>query len=282
MSEYPGLQHFKVGFSNLSQRSGNEKREIKKVMLGLFADAVPTTTQQAACAQLNFCYYACWEQHNSNSLDAMEDALDTFHANKHVFVKLGVCKHLSFQKLHSLKHYVHSIYLFGTADGYSTETLEHLHINFAKRAYQLTNRQDFTAQMTQWLVCRKKMACFEFYQAWLDCVNLERVAALVESVEHLAHVGGRLPQESCHTTRTHLTYEIAKSPSFCGVLTAMIIKKYQAPTFFDTINTFLCSHSPCPLPYTLINTTCSDLYTQFVILIPGNPQTGSTLQRDHI
>jgi hypothetical protein len=98
-------------------------------MLGLFASAVPAAAQRAARALLDFCYYARWEQHDSNSLDAMEDALDTFHANKHVFVELGVRKHFNFQKLHSLEHYVRSIYLFGTADGYSTETSERLHID---------------------------------------------------------------------------------------------------------------------------------------------------------
>jgi FMN-dependent NADH-azoreductase len=168
MSQHPGLQHFKEGFSKLSQRSGNKNREIKKIMLGLFAGAVPAAAHCTAHALLDFCYYAQWEQHNTNSLDAMHTALDTFHANQHIFIELGVHQDFNFQKIHSLEHYVESIYQFGATDGYSTKTSKQLHINFAKRAYLFTNQQDFTAQMTTWLVCREKLAHFKLYQAWLD------------------------------------------------------------------------------------------------------------------
>jgi FMN-dependent NADH-azoreductase len=168
MSQHPGLQHFKEGFSKLSQRSGNKNREIEKIMLGLFAGAVPAAAHCTAHALLNFCYYAQWEQHNTNSLDAMHTALDTFHANQHIFIELGVRQDFNFQKIHSLEHYVESIYQFGATDGYSTKTSKQLHIDFAKRAYLFTNRRDFTAQMTTWLVCREKLAHFKLYQAWLD------------------------------------------------------------------------------------------------------------------
>jgi hypothetical protein len=282
MSEYPGLRHFKDGFSSLSQRSGNENREIEKIVLGLFAGAVPAAAQQAARALLDFCYYARWEQHDSKSLDAMEDALDAFHANKQVFIDLGVREHFNFQKLHSLEHYVRSIYLLGAADGYSTETSERLHIDFAKQAYMFTNRRDFTAQMTKWLVRREKMASFEAYQAWLDRLDSKPVVPPPESAEHSAHVGGQLPRGGRRTIGPNSTYEIAKSPSLRRVPIAVIVDQYHAPAFSDALETFLQTHSTHSQPYRLPTPTCFDLYPQFVVLVPGNPQTGSTLQRDRI
>jgi hypothetical protein len=282
MSQYPGLRHFKEGFSSLSQRSGNENREIEKVMLGLFAGAVPAAAQRAARSLLDFCYYARWEQHDSNSLDAMEDTLDIFHANKHIFIELGVRENFDFQKLHALEHYVHSIYMFGTADGYNTETSERLHIDFAKRAYLFTNRRDFTAQMTKWLVRREKLTSFESYQAWLDCLSSKPVAIPLESAEHSAHVGGRPLREGRRTIGLYSTYEIAKSPGIHNVSIATITEKYHASAFLDALETFLQTQPNRPQPCHLPTTTRFDLYSQFVVLIPGNPQTGNALQRDRI
>jgi hypothetical protein len=283
MSQYPGLRHFKEGFSKLSQRSGNENREIEKIVLGLFAGAIPAAAQCAARALLDFCYYARWEQHDSRSLSAMDDALSAFHANKYIFVKLGVREDFNFQKLHTLEHFVCSIYLFGATDGYSTETSERLHIDFAKRAYQFTNRRDFTAQMTKWLVCREKMQFFESYQAWLDRVtSKDRATWRSESVDHSANVGRDRPREGGRITGANSAYEIAKSPSKRKVSITTIVEQYHASFFAEALTDFLDSHSSRPSADSISDTALFDLFAQFVILIPGNPQTGHSLQRDRV
>ena len=47
--------------------------------------------------------------------------------------------------------YMACIHALRSADGYNTESPEHLHINFAKDAYWASNKQDYTEQMALWL-----------------------------------------------------------------------------------------------------------------------------------
>jgi hypothetical protein len=81
----------------------------------------------------------------------MHDALARFHADKDIFIELGVHSHFNIPKLHFAIHYVHLIKLFGTTDNFNTEYTEHLHIDLAKDAYAATNRKDKYPQMTVWL-----------------------------------------------------------------------------------------------------------------------------------
>jgi hypothetical protein len=67
-------------------------------------------------------------------------------------VELGSQEHFNIPKFHTLLHYTSSITLFGANDNYSTEQMEHLHINFTKEAYYATNHKDELLQMMTWLV----------------------------------------------------------------------------------------------------------------------------------
>ena len=49
---------------------------------------------------------------------------------------------MNFPKLKALQHYVYSINLFGATDNYNTEASEHLHIDYAKNAFEATNKKD--------------------------------------------------------------------------------------------------------------------------------------------
>ncbi|KAF9778022.1 hypothetical protein BJ322DRAFT_1102226 [Thelephora terrestris] len=66
--------------------------------------------------------------HTSETLQLLHQSLRNFHANKHIFVELGIREDFNLPKLHSLVHYVESIELFGTTDNYNTEYTERLHI----------------------------------------------------------------------------------------------------------------------------------------------------------
>ncbi|KAJ7877600.1 hypothetical protein B0H14DRAFT_2269561, partial [Mycena olivaceomarginata] len=81
-------------------------------------------------------YYAQFQSHTSGTLDALQTSLDTFHANKHILIKLGIREHFNIPKIHSLQHYVDRIRSLGSADGYNTEAPERLRIDFAKNAYR--------------------------------------------------------------------------------------------------------------------------------------------------
>ena len=65
------------------------------------------------------------------------DTLKTSHSVKDVFLdhvgsKSGFSGIL---KLHMLSHYTSSIHSLGSTDGFSTECLERLHIDYAKEGY---------------------------------------------------------------------------------------------------------------------------------------------------
>ena len=83
--------------------------------------------------------------------------LECFHANKVVFVDLGIQMNFMIPKLHLYDHYGNSIRLFSTTDNYDTQYTECLHIDFTKDAYCATNYEDKFPQMTLWLKHCKKV-----------------------------------------------------------------------------------------------------------------------------
>lgn len=66
---------------------------------------------------------------------------------------------LDLPKMHSMQHFIPGIKLFGDANGYNTEIGERLHIDFAKDAYDATNKKkdQYLQQMCEWLECRERM-----------------------------------------------------------------------------------------------------------------------------
>jgi hypothetical protein len=97
----------------------------------------------------------------------MQDALDTFHANKNVFIELRIQNHFNIPKLHSMLHYIESVYSLGSVDGFNSEHPERLHIDYAKSAYRASNRVDYYAQMTKWLQQQEAICCHAVYIEWV-------------------------------------------------------------------------------------------------------------------
>lgn len=140
-------------------------------ILGLVIDIpLPGGSNQplirSLCALLDFLYLAQYPIHTSETLKAMESALQRFHDNKHIFVTLGIRDHFNLPKLHFTQHYAHSIKLFGTTDNFNTEYTERLHIDLAKDAYAATNHKDEYPQMTVWLEWKEKMVQHKKYIKW--------------------------------------------------------------------------------------------------------------------
>jgi len=96
----------------------------------------------------------------------MRGSLDDFHANKDIFVQLGICKDFKIPKLHSLQHYMTSIELYGTTDNYDTMYTKRLHIDMAKDVYHASNKKDEFTQMTTWLSRKEKIQCHSLFIQW--------------------------------------------------------------------------------------------------------------------
>lgn len=166
------IRHFPKGISNLKRVSGKEHAAIGKILLGAIA-GLPLSNghspSRLLCATrgiLDFLYLAQLPSHNDETLKDLDNALVTFHANKSIFVELGIREDFNLPKLHSLQHYVSSIKLFGTTDNYDTEYSERLHIDLAKDAYAATNRKDELVQMTTWLERKEKIEQFDAIVEW--------------------------------------------------------------------------------------------------------------------
>ncbi|KAJ6450612.1 hypothetical protein C8R45DRAFT_1057188 [Mycena sanguinolenta] len=163
---------FMKGISNLSRVTGKEHDQISRFLLGIIIDIrlpenlSPVRLIAAVRGILDFVYLAQHPMHTDETLSLLEDALDSFHANKGVFADLGVRGEFNLPKLHACKHYVMYIKFYGTTDNYNTEYTERLHIDLAKEAYRSTNFKNEFPQMTLWLERKEKIFRHEKFIQW--------------------------------------------------------------------------------------------------------------------
>lgn len=190
------IRIFFKGLSSLSRVSGTEHKQICAFILGMLNDLSlpPDQSKALVCATralLDFLYLSRYQVHSDITLQELDDCLEEFHSNKWVFVECGVCEHFNIPKLHFLTHYVRAIKLFGTADNYSTETTERLHIDFAKDAYRSTNHKNEYPQMTRWLERREKMVMHAKYVAWRHLSVAEQAVLRPSSRQDVARANIR-------------------------------------------------------------------------------------------
>ena len=112
MPDHPGLRHFKNGISSVSQWTGKEHKAMERVFVGVVAEfSRDERVLRTARAVVDFIFLASLQSHTTQTLEALSQALDQFHANKDVFVELEarVPGHFNIPKIHSMEHYVELI-----------------------------------------------------------------------------------------------------------------------------------------------------------------------------
>ncbi len=166
------IRLFLKGITTRQKVTGKEHGDMCQFLLALIIGLPlregmsPTRLVRAVRALLDFLYLARYPAHTDDTLASLRSSLAQFHANKQIFIDLGIRLHFKLPKLHSLDHYPLSIELFGTTDNYDTQYTERLHIDFAKEAYRATNHRDEFMQMTLWLERREKVLDHEAYIVW--------------------------------------------------------------------------------------------------------------------
>ncbi|KAI6011853.1 hypothetical protein BKA83DRAFT_4466641 [Pisolithus microcarpus] len=248
MTQYPSLRQFKKGISSVSQWTGTEHKEMERVFVGLLVGAVDDRVLLVAHSLLDFIYYVQLQHHMDITLAAMEEILKMFHHHKHVLVELGVHQDFNMPKIHSPQHYVTLIRALGSADGYNTEYLERLHIDYAKDSYHASNKCDYVEQMALWLQHQEAIHYKTTYLAW------RRPRA----------VGFGSGFKGAH-------YKVAKTASRHQVSIASIESDYNALDFLPALEQFLISD-------------CFDVYNHLYIatgpsVISGH---GRILQKIHV
>ncbi|KAI9440150.1 hypothetical protein H4582DRAFT_2111250 [Lactarius indigo] len=166
------IRLFVRGISSLSRVTGHEHDQICQFFLGLIIDIrLPDNLSnvrllRSVRAILDLLYLAQYPIHTDSTLGLLTDALSQFHANKEIFVQLGIRAHFNIPKFHFLSHYVESIKSLGTTDNFNTQYTERLHIDLAKDAYAATNRKDEYEQMTLWLDHKERIHRHDQHIKW--------------------------------------------------------------------------------------------------------------------
>ncbi|KAJ7786770.1 hypothetical protein B0H14DRAFT_2630191 [Mycena olivaceomarginata] len=235
MPDHPGLRHFKNGISSVSQWTGTEHKEMEKVFLGLVAAG----------------------------------------AHPELVHALGGRKeHFDIPKIHSLEHYEPSIRLFGSADGFNTESPERLHIDYAKNAYRASNRKDYIVQMTLWLQRQESVARFSAFKEWMSTPHSSAPTphpAVIPSVPLAS-------KSDDADTLTHRTYSISKQPPAATrcVLADHIIAEngHNAIRFLPALSQFL--RSAFNSTYTPYSYDVFPTWKRLKFTLPNIPESNGT------
>ncbi|KAN0140702.1 hypothetical protein V8E53_001529 [Lactarius tabidus] len=224
-------RHFHNGFTWFSRITGQEHKDIARILLGVMADILPDVQSSRRLARLlrallDFLYLAQDTVHSTESLKAMDDALRRFHENKDILIELGIWRHFQIPKLHSLLHYTQSIALFGTADNYNTEQSECLHIDFTKNAFRASNFKDESKQMTKWLERLETMHQHAEFISWCQSTS-------------------PLPTPPLTYLRPNLMLSpfLTTHPSEKGITFESLYHRYGAIDFQDALADFIVQHN---------------------------------------
>ncbi|KAL1750346.1 hypothetical protein FB107DRAFT_252199 [Schizophyllum commune] len=104
---------FMDGISSLSFVTGQTHDEICRVLLGLVLDIPLPNRSHSRVVRAH-------PIHTDETLRQMNDALESFHREKDVFIELKVRDNFNIPKLHFATHYVQNIRMFGTTDNFNT------------------------------------------------------------------------------------------------------------------------------------------------------------------
>jgi hypothetical protein len=254
----PSIQHFHRRVTNTHQTTGREHREMEKVFLVALSGAKGKMLK-AAQSLLTFIYLSHYSSFTTETLRAMDSALDSFHRAKEVF-KDSVKNRKGFDgipKLHAISHYTSSIRRLGAPDGFSTETPERYHIDYAKDPYRASNRVNPTKQMTTRLQRDEAVRIWTAYLSWStgftfsDCYTAPEAEADPQEATHDLDGTDQWNQHpSTMLIRHHLstypnpTVLIAQRPPYKHRLPGWLISQLGATDIIPCVNTFLRERLP--------------------------------------
>ncbi|KIY47149.1 hypothetical protein FISHEDRAFT_20254, partial [Fistulina hepatica ATCC 64428] len=231
-----GVRHFKNGISKLSQVSGPERKQIGHVLLACLVGKVPRGALVASRALLDFAYIGQYGSHDEETLHYLGDALDLYHDHMQTFVDLGCRKHLNIPKFHVLHHWLEDIPCLSSTDNYNTEMFEHLHIDFAKKAWRASNHRDEFPQMVRWLSRQEKM---QYFHKYIQRLELDDLACSGEQEDK--DVDAQCFTEPCARNPLGATVTIAKYPPLPRKSLSTIETSHSCPSFSDMLKRYLNS-----------------------------------------
>ncbi|KAJ7105367.1 hypothetical protein C8R44DRAFT_943376 [Mycena epipterygia] len=273
MPSHSDVRHFKAGISTVSQWTGGEHKEMEKVFAGLVAGHAKPGVIKTATAVIDFIYLSSLESHTTRSLAAIDTALDVFHDNKQIFLDLGARAnqgHFNIPKIHSMEHYTPMIRLFGSADGFNTESPERLHIDYAKAGYRASNKKDYIAQMTLWLQRQEAVDRFTAYLAWCnDSLKLKPHSTIPPP-----------PPPAPVNADSDITRVV--SPPLRNIPASFIADNagINAQQFLPVVATYVRKHPGCPSHFIPQPFDRFDLYKRITITLPSIREVSDLKRRN--
>ena len=89
---------------------------------------LPAKMVHAVCDLIKFSYLVHRDVHDTESIQAIDTALKSFHNNHKIFRTSGVIHHFNYLCQHSLKHYIAMICAYGSPSGLCSSMMEKKHI----------------------------------------------------------------------------------------------------------------------------------------------------------
>lgn len=102
---------------------------------------------KAIHAFLEFCFTARRDIHNTNTLSALDDALQRFHNYREIFRTTGVHEDFNLLWQHAMTHYAKLIRAFGAPNGLCSSIMESKHIKAVKEPWRCSSRFNALCQM---------------------------------------------------------------------------------------------------------------------------------------
>ncbi|KAF8593929.1 hypothetical protein BDV93DRAFT_424315, partial [Ceratobasidium sp. AG-I] len=189
MPQAQDLRHFKKGVTAVKVWAGRESRAMMRQFLPVVIDAkAPPEFVRMIRALMDFSHLAHSPQLTDTELTEMKRALAAFHKAKRVLIDLDmVTGSESFDrmaKLHMVGHYVKDIHEYGTPDGYSTETPEHLHIIYVKVPWRMSNRRNPMPQIIKYV---QRIEAVQIQRTFIDEYYGESPGADIEEKQLYAN-----------------------------------------------------------------------------------------------
>ncbi len=316
MTHHPSLRHFKKGILLISQWTGNEYKNMEKVFLSVIAGSADESVTKCVRAVRDFVYYAHYEEHTTESLQKLEDSWHTFHEEKDIFIELGIHDHFNIPKIHSMSHYASMIRSHGSAGGFNTEASERLHIDYAKIAYNASNKKGYVRQMTTWMRRREAVEKFQRFLQYaideygeqeepdeddeeddnvdvygnIDSQNGNSRGSISRPVASAVDDHNNDPADSTGdsaTTSSQLEYgesiySIPKTPAYTNVSIDDLTAKFRASDFVHAMEAFLCQHQLLKPNYWDAEPAKYSVYKRFHIFIPPTPKVSQLTTVDPV
>lgn len=249
LPQHSSLVPFEYGVTALLQTTGRQHKSLEKSIAAVVSGQVPHEALRTVQAAMSFMIMiAGLTTHTTSTLLWLQDALDQFHALKWIFVKHGVRDHFNFPKIHSLQHYVESIRLRGSLDGYNSEISERLHIDMTKQGYRASNKRGYTKQMTSWRYRLDAVLLRDVYIQWAQDshsvfphFSLDDLDPQGPGQSNLSIFKKIAFRNTCGTT-----VYLPKHPSFAPIPLATAPKRLNMPglKLFSASHAFLQANRP--------------------------------------